>query len=56
VKEKHDPPRPLRPNPHDLRITHELFNRLSERMFLGPLYVGIGRGADDVLELREGDA
>ena len=56
MKEKNDPLRPLRPNPHNLRITYELFNRLRERMFLAPLCVGIGRGADDVLDLREGDA
>jgi hypothetical protein len=56
MKEKNDPLRPLRPNPHNLRITYELFNRLRERMFLGPLCVGIGRGADDVLDLREGYA
>jgi hypothetical protein len=55
-KEKNDPLRPLRPNPQNLRITYDLFNCLRERMFLGPLCVGIGRGADDVLDLREGDA
>ena len=56
MKEKNDPLGPLRPNPHNLRVTYELFNRLGERMFLAPLCVGIGRGADDVLDLREGDA
>ena len=56
MKEKNDPLRPLRPNPHDFRVTDELFNRLRERMFLAPLCVGIGRGADEVLDLREGDA
>ena len=56
MKEKNDPLRPLRPNPHDLRITYKLFNRLRERMFLAPLCVGIGGGADDVLDLWEGDA
>ena len=56
MKEKYDPLGPLRPDPHNLRITYELFNRLRERMFLGPLCVGIGRGADEVLDLREGDA
>ena len=56
MKEKNDPLRPLRPNPHNLRITYELFNRHGERMFLAPLCVDIGRGADDVLDLREGDA
>ena len=56
MKEKYDPLRSLRPNPHDFRVTYELFNRLRERMFLAPLYVGISSGADDVLDLREGDA
>ena len=56
MKEKNDPLRPLRPNPHNFRVTYELFNRLRERMFLTPLCVGIGRCADDVLDLREGDA
>ena len=56
MKEKYDPLGPLRPNPHNLRITYELFNRLRERMLLAPLCVGIGRGADEVLDLREGDA
>ena len=56
MKEKYDPLGPLRPDPHNLRITYKLFNRLRERMFLAPLCVGIGRGADDVLDLREGDA
>lgn len=55
-KEQHNPLGPLRPNPHNLRITYELFNRLREGMFLAPLCVGIGRGAADVLSLREGDA
>ena len=56
MKEKNDPLRPLRPNPHNLRVTDEFFNRLRERMFLAPLCVSIGRGADNVLDLREGDA
>ena len=56
MKEKNDPLRPLRPNPHNLRVTYKLFNRLRERMFLAPLCVGSGRCADHVLDLREGDA
>ena len=55
MKEKNDPFRPLRRDLHNLRITYELFNRLRERMLLGTLCVGIGRGAEDVLDLREGD-
>jgi len=51
MNEKNDCLHPLQPNPHDLHITYKLFNCLRECMFLGPLCIGISRGADDVLDL-----